>query len=132
MVRDPDSSRKPAVTGTLAEIIILPNFRLSTALLDCEKETLRWPGPFDSGFLSPQPPGVVGTGPVRRGVYSYTGPTKVGPFSFWAADSEQAIFSAAATLAIGISAESGEARNLERFPAKWIPVRVKKTRQNER
>ena len=43
---------------------------------------LRWPGPFGTGFLSPQPPGAVGIGPVRRIVYPHTGPTKVGPFLF--------------------------------------------------
>lgn len=58
--------RGSAVTGSLEEIIIPPNFRQATALLGCEKIILRWPGPFDSGFLSPQPPGVVGIGPVRR------------------------------------------------------------------
>src|ERR1700736_1904641 len=73
------------VTGSLAEIIMPPNFRPATAPLDCEKEPLRWPGPFGSGFLSPQPPGVVGIGPVRRVVYPHTGPTRVGPFSFWVA-----------------------------------------------
>ena len=52
--------------GIVSRIIILPNFRLSAALLDCEKEILRWPGPFGSGFLSPQPPGVVRIGPVRK------------------------------------------------------------------
>src|ERR1019366_9266257 len=55
---------------------------LATALLGCENQILRWPGPFGSGFLSPQPPGVVGIGPVRRIVYPHTGPTRVGPFSF--------------------------------------------------
>src|ERR1700682_3791778 len=72
---------KKAVTGSLAEIIIRPNFRPATALLDCDKRNLRWPGPFGSGFLSPQPPGVVRIGPVRRN-YPHTGPTRVGPFSF--------------------------------------------------
>src|SRR5712671_4279874 len=48
------------------EIIIRPNFRPATALLNCDKESLRWPGPFSPGFLSPQPPGVVGIGPIRR------------------------------------------------------------------
>ena len=48
------------------EIIIRPNFRPATAVLNCDKESLRWPGPFSPGFLSPQPPGVVGIGPVRR------------------------------------------------------------------
>jgi hypothetical protein len=52
--------------GIVSRIIILPNFRLSTALLDCEKGILRWPGPFGTGFLSPQPPGVVRIGPVRK------------------------------------------------------------------
>ena len=52
--------------GIVREIIIRPNFRPATALLNCDKKLLRWPGPFSSGFLSPQPPGVVGIGPVRR------------------------------------------------------------------
>src|ERR1700733_11931572 len=52
--------------GIVSRIIILPNFRLSTALLDCDKGLLRWPGPFGTGFLSPQPPGVVRIGPVRK------------------------------------------------------------------
>src|SRR6267142_5599888 len=65
------------------EIIIRPNFRPATALLNCDKKLLRWPGPFSSGFLSPQPPGAVGIGPIRRIVYPHPGPTRVGPFSFW-------------------------------------------------
>jgi hypothetical protein len=52
--------------GIVSGIIIPPNFRQSSAHLDCEKKLLRWPGPFGLGFLSPQPPGVVGIGPVRR------------------------------------------------------------------
>ena len=63
--------RKKAVTGSLAKIIIPPNFRPATALLDCEKKTLRWPGPFGSGFLSPQPPGAVRIGPVRSNLSPY-------------------------------------------------------------
>src|SRR3954463_9341362 len=50
--------------GIVSGIIIPPNFRQADAKLDCEKKSLRWPGPFGSGFLSPQPPGVVGIGPV--------------------------------------------------------------------
>jgi hypothetical protein len=68
--------------GIVSGIIIPPHFRPSTALLGCEKDTLRWPGPFDSGFLSPQPPGVVGIGPIRRIIYPDIGPTRVGPFLF--------------------------------------------------
>lgn len=41
-----------------------PHFRPANAALNCEKETVRWPGPFGSGFLSPQPPGIVRIGPV--------------------------------------------------------------------
>jgi hypothetical protein len=52
--------------GIVSGIIIRPNFRQASAQLDCEKKILRWPGPFGSGFLSPQPPGVVGIGPVRK------------------------------------------------------------------
>ena len=44
-------------------IIIPPYFRLPTALLDWENNALRWLGPFGSGFLSPQPPGIVRAGP---------------------------------------------------------------------
>src|ERR1700730_9156089 len=82
IVRAPRPGKKCSVTGSLAEIIIRPNFRPATALLDCDKQSLRWPGPFGPGFLSPQPPGAVGIGPVRRIVYPHPGPTKVGPFSF--------------------------------------------------
>src|SRR5882757_8490841 len=57
--------------GIVREIIIPPNFRPATALLDCEKKTLRWPGPFGSGFLSPQPPGAVRIGPVRSNLSPY-------------------------------------------------------------
>src|SRR5215471_4022750 len=71
-----------SVTGSLVRIIMPPLFRPSPAPLPCDKRSLRWPGPFGSGFLSPQPPGIVGIGPVRRLVYPHTGPTRVGPFSF--------------------------------------------------
>src|SRR5215210_5594780 len=50
----------------VSAIIMPPNFCQATALLNCEKKTVRWPGPFGSGFLSPQPPGVVGIGPVPQ------------------------------------------------------------------
>ena len=49
--------------GIVSEIIIRPFFRQPPAALDCEKNILRWPGSFGFGFLSPQPPGIVGTGP---------------------------------------------------------------------
>jgi len=52
--------------SNVSQIIMLPNFRQADAVLSCEKQILRWPGPIDSGFLSPQPPGVDGTGSVRR------------------------------------------------------------------
>ena len=58
-----------------------PHFRQPTALLNCEQKTLRWPGPFDTGFLSPQPPGVAGIGSIAELIIP-TGPTRVGPFSF--------------------------------------------------
>src|SRR5216683_6896249 len=58
--------------GIVSGIILLPHFRPSTAPLPCEERILRWPGPFGSGFLSPQPPGAVGIGPVRRGVNPQT------------------------------------------------------------
>src|ERR1700738_2722376 len=52
--------------GIVSAIIIRPYFRPAPALLDCDKQILRWPGPFGAGFLSPQPPGAVRIGPVRR------------------------------------------------------------------
>src|ERR1700761_2554326 len=54
-----DSSRHGIVSG----ITIQPLFRQPPAALDCEISALRWPGSFGFGFLSPQPPGIVGTGP---------------------------------------------------------------------
>src|SRR5882724_4351870 len=65
--------------GIVSRILLLPNFCQPTAPLDCEKESLRWPGPFGSGFLSPQPPGAVGIGPVAGGVKS--------PLTDWANES---------------------------------------------
>jgi hypothetical protein len=68
-----------SVTGSLVRIIMPPLFRPSPAPVACDKGSLRWPGPFGSGFLSPQPPGIVGIGPIAG---SLTGPTRVGPFLF--------------------------------------------------
>jgi hypothetical protein len=48
-----------------------PHFRPSTALLNWDKEILRWPGPFDTGFLSPQPPGVAGIGSIAEQIIPY-------------------------------------------------------------
>ena len=62
----PPARQKMQRHEIVREIIIRPNFRPATAVLNCDKESLRWPGPFSPGFLSPQPPGAVGIGPVRR------------------------------------------------------------------
>ena len=59
------TAQRHTVTGSLVGIIVSPLFRPATAALHCDKIRVRWPGPFGSGFLSPQPPGVVGIGPVR-------------------------------------------------------------------
>jgi hypothetical protein len=56
-----------SIHGIVSGILLLPHFRQPRAPLGCDKKILRWPGPFGSGFLSPQPPGAVGIGPVRRG-----------------------------------------------------------------
>ncbi len=58
-----------------------PHFCPASAPVTWDKDVLRWPGPFGSGFLSPQPPGIVGIGPIA---VNLTGPTQVGPFLFWA------------------------------------------------
>jgi hypothetical protein len=68
MVRDQSRRHRH---GIVSGILKLPNFRPSTAPSDCEKKFLRWPGPFGSGFLSPQPPGVVGIGPVAEEFIRY-------------------------------------------------------------
>ena len=78
------SLRKSKGHGIVSGIILPPHFRPSPAPLTCEDIVLRWPGPFGSGFLSPQPPGAVGIGPVRRGVKSSTlGQRKLVLFAFW-------------------------------------------------
>src|SRR4029453_19377440 len=56
-----------SIHGIVSGILLLPHFRQPPAPLGCDKMILRWPGPFGSGFLSPQPPGAVGVGAVRRG-----------------------------------------------------------------
>src|SRR6185312_8710822 len=95
-----------AVTGSLAEIIIPPHFRQPPAALNCETTILRWPGPFDAGFLSPQPPGVVGIGPVRS---SYT--------HYWANESWSFLFW---TISAGTAHERRSARRLH--PGGWPPA----------
>ena len=62
---NPREIAHPGRHGIVSGIIKPPYFRQVPALLDCDKIILRWPGPFGSGFLSPQPPGVVRIGPVR-------------------------------------------------------------------
>src|SRR5215475_11972582 len=47
----------------VSRIIITPYFRQSPAVPACDKEILRWLGSFGFGFLSPQPPGIVGAEP---------------------------------------------------------------------
>src|ERR1700740_118737 len=68
--------------GIVSGIIMPPHSRPAHAVLSSDNKLLRWPGPFGSGFLSPQPPGIVGIGPDAA--KCETGPTKVGPFCFWA------------------------------------------------
>src|SRR5690242_6555557 len=43
-----------------------PHFRPAHAPVTGHKTNVRWPGPFSSGFLSPQPPGAVGIGPIHK------------------------------------------------------------------
>lgn len=68
--------------GIVSRILLLPHFRQPTAPLNCEKESLRWPGPFGSGFLSPQPPGAVGIGPVAGDLHPETGANASWSFFF--------------------------------------------------
>ena len=72
------------VTSSLAGIIMPPHFRQPTALLNCEEETLRWPGPFDTGFLSPQPPGVAGIGSIAEQIIPILGQRELVLFLFQA------------------------------------------------
>jgi hypothetical protein len=106
------SAPRRGVTGSLAEIIIPPYFRQAPALLDCETTTLRWPGSFDAGFLSPQPPGVVRTGPVRS---SYS--------QYWANESWSFLFCAIALGAVherrpALLPTSWQARD----PRSWLMI----------
>jgi hypothetical protein len=70
------------VTRSLAGIIIPPHFRQPTAPLNCNKDTLRWPDPFGPGFLSPQPPGVVGVGSLAEQIIPLLANASW-PFSFF-------------------------------------------------
>src|SRR3954451_15336174 len=63
----------------VSSIIMPPQFCQAPAALNCKMNPVRWPGPFGSGFLSPQPPGAVGIGPVPH-QETTAGPTRVGPF----------------------------------------------------
>src|SRR5450756_386515 len=69
--------------GIVSAIIIPPHFRQPTAVLDCDKTILRWPGPFGSGFLSPQPPGAVGIGPVSQDRLTPHWANESWSFFFW-------------------------------------------------
>src|SRR5215212_6456786 len=71
-----------SIHGIVSGILLLPYFRQPPAPLGWDKRILRWPGPFGSGFLSPQPPGAVGTGSVRRGVIPTLGQRKLVLFLF--------------------------------------------------
>jgi hypothetical protein len=66
--------------GIVSRIIMTPYFCPRRAPESRHKTTVRWPGPFGSGFLSPQPPGAVGIGPIHN--LEDEGPTRVGPFAF--------------------------------------------------
>src|SRR5579871_2041314 len=80
-----ETRRNKNVSG----ITIRPYFGQSPALLGWEKKTLRWPGSFGLGFLSPQPPGIVGAGPNAE---LTLGPTRVGPFLILGLRSLRALF----------------------------------------
>src|SRR5579872_5665311 len=66
--------------GIVSGIIIPPHFCPAPALLNWEKKTLRWPDPFGSGFLSPQPPESLGSG-----LFAEHGADESRSFSFWGA-----------------------------------------------
>jgi len=75
-----------SIHGIVSGILLLPYFRQPSAPLGCDKVILRWPGPFGSGFLSPQPPGAVGIGPIRRRELIPTlGQRELVLFRLWAA-----------------------------------------------
>jgi hypothetical protein len=73
-----------AVTRTSAKIIMQPDFRQATALLDCERIITAMARSFWCRILSPQPPGAIRIGPIRRELNTAdrSGPAKAGPFSF--------------------------------------------------
>ena len=61
----PNAANRPigAVTGSLAESQYSPFSANRLPRWIARNNALRWPGSFGFGFLSPQPPGIVGTGP---------------------------------------------------------------------
>ena len=61
--------------GIVSRIIMTPHFCPPYAAVSRQKVGVRWPGPFGSGFLSPQPPGAVGIGPIHN--ISYKGQRKL-------------------------------------------------------
>ena len=73
-----------------------PHFRQPLALQGCDKKSLRWPGPFGFGFLSPQPPGIVGIGPIAgKSMFSRANVSWsflfFGPLSAWTPDRSSAL-----------------------------------------
>ena len=73
-----------AVTRTSVKIIMQPNFRQATALLDCETVATAMARSFRYRILSPQPPGACGSGrpPQRLDLSLCFGPATAGPFLY--------------------------------------------------
>ena len=73
-----------AVTRTSVKIIMQPDFRQATALLDCERIITAMARSFWCRILSPQPPGAIRIGPIRRelNIADRSGPAKAGPLFF--------------------------------------------------
>ena len=76
------SGQKTQRHAIVSAIIMPPHFRPPPAAPECDKIPVRWPGPFGSGFLSPQPPGIVRIGPVPQLRLSILGQRKLVLFRY--------------------------------------------------
>ena len=88
-------SPRPGETGRhriVSGIIIPPNFRPATALLDCEKTISALARSFRHRIPQPPAPRGCQDRAYSQCSYPHTGPTRVGPFSFWPANHWQAVF----------------------------------------
>jgi hypothetical protein len=105
--------------GIVNRIIMPPYFRPASAVLHCYNQNLRWPDPFGSGFLSPQPPGIVGVGPVRATALDSHRANESWSFFLSMPFRENAVIRATAQRRIMIFTGDAQALAIAPFNAAW-------------